>query len=107
MVNNKKEKLLKLLNYIRQRIKLISKNQNNFFYNRRWIYARLQLDERKGKGKIKKFLFSKKTNRCWRCKRDIKNKKGIVLHRKNGNKGYSKENSVLIHKSCHQELHNR
>jgi hypothetical protein len=101
-----KENREKLLGYIRKRLKIISNNENELFYNRRWIFARLQLDERKEKNRIKKILFSKDSVRCYHCKRKIIIKKGIELHRKNGNQGYYKENSVLIHRNCHQKLHN-
>jgi len=70
----------------------------------RWVYARLQLDERREKPAIKHRLWD---GGKWRCPIDgtgAESLKGLDLHRIDPTLGYSVENCVLLHRLCHQRL---
>jgi len=77
---------------------------DKWFYANRFVYARLQLDERKTKTAVKKQLFENNPT-CPYCKESIENKRGIHLHRLDGDKGYSLENCALMHPDCHTKYH--
>lgn len=70
----------------------------------RWVYSRLQLDERSGKPAIKQKLWD---GGRWKCPIDGKGAeslKGLELHRVDPNLSYSIDNCVLLHRECHQGL---
>jgi len=103
-----KEELDNLLDETRNEINKLSKNDpDKQFYINRFIFARLQLDERKTKTQIKKELFLEETicfyKKC--ARKEFDTRKGVHLHRRNGDKGYSLENCVLMHPECHQKFH--
>lgn len=77
---------------------------DKWFYANRFVFARLQLDERKTKTEIKKNLLES-DQPCFYCKKIFEIKTGLHLHRMDGNKGYSKENCVLMHADCHIKYH--
>ena len=70
----------------------------------RWVFARLQLDERKAKRPIKEELWEIGDRSCHKCHKAFPSLKGVELHRLDPNTGYSLENCVLLHKSCHQKI---
>lgn len=104
----KTPELEQILAKIRETIKVYSNgNPDKWFYANRFIFARLQQDERKTKDKIKADL-SDQNSKChyWNCpEKDIKDLKGIHVHRLDGLKGYSLENCVLSHGDCHENIH--
>ena len=70
----------------------------------RWVYSRLQLDERSGKPAIKQKLWD---GGRWKCPIDGKGAeslKGLELHRVDPTLSYSIDNCVLLHRECHQGL---
>ena len=75
-------------------------NEDDLFLINRWVYARLQQDERKEKDKIKAHLLEKSGARCSKC--------GCIgsldLHRMNNRKSYSVGNCVLLCPDCHRDL---
>lgn len=75
-----------------------------WFYANRFIFARLQLDERKTKVKVKKYLLDNNSV-CHRCGRPFETRIGVHLHRVDGEKGYSRANCVLMHGPCHVQHH--
>lgn len=75
-----------------------------WFKINRYVYARLQLDERKIKDKIKSGLGQ---SVCHLCGNRIRILRGSHLHRPDGSKGYSLSNAVLTHKKCHERHHVR
>lgn len=87
---------------IKERIRRESKNEDEWFYLNRFVYSRLQLDGRPPP-KLKNKLF-KETPICYVCKKKFESKKGVEIHRLNGEKGYSENNCVLVHKECHEKL---
>ena len=77
---------------------------DKWFYANRFVFARLQLDERSTKTQIKKELLE--VNKpCDYCGNPFYDKKGIHLHRVNGECGYSRVNCVLMHSECHTKFH--
>lgn len=94
-----------LLKHIRFVIHEAAQGDTTFeFKLRRWIYARLQLDERKTKNSIKQKLWDSGKTKCQHCKKKFSSLKGIELHRINSSLEYSVENCELIHKHCHQKI---
>jgi len=77
---------------------------DKWFYANRFVFARLQLDERKTKTQIKKELLEA-NKPCYYCDKPIDNKVGVHLHRINGGRGYSVDNCVLMHPDCHTKYH--
>ena len=74
------------------------------WYANRFVFARLQLDERKAKAGIKQGLISA-NQACHACGKGFGSAKGIHLHRLDGSRGYTDENCVLMHGPCHQKWH--
>jgi len=77
---------------------------DKLFYANRFVFARLQLDERKTKTQIKKKLLEA-GNPCCYCDKPFENKVGMHLHRLDGEQGYSFENCALMHPDCHKKYH--
>ncbi len=73
---------------------------DKWFYANRFVFARLQLDERRTKTQVKKDLLAAGKPSHY-CREPIDNKVGIHLHRRDGNRGYSADNCVLMHGECH------
>lgn len=73
------------------------------FYCNRYVFARLQLDERKTKANIRKELL-RAAELCYYCKKPFDSQKNLHLHRLNSEKGYTKDNCVLLHLECHIEI---
>jgi hypothetical protein len=95
----------KILDTVRQTISDYAGNdRDKWFYANRFVFARLQLDERKTKTKIKKKLIESNIP-CHYCNKPFEKKTGIHLHRLSNNCGYSSENCVLMHSDCHIKFH--
>ncbi len=77
---------------------------DRWWYANRFVFARLQLDERKTKTGIKQKLISS-GQPCHACRGAFASRKGIHLHRLDGAKGYTEGNCVLMHGPCHQKWH--
>ncbi len=77
---------------------------DKWFYANRYVFARLQLDERKIKSRIKGELIETDAP-CAYCQRRFESKTGIHLHRIDSKRGYSLENAVLMHAECHNRHH--
>lgn len=102
------EILEKILNDVRKAILNYSgNNPDTWFYANRFVFARLQLDERRTKNKIKKKLFQTRPACHYKeCpQKKLESLKGIHLHRQNRNKGYCSKNCVLVHSECHKKIH--
>lgn len=96
-----------ILHDVRKKIRKASgDNYDSWFTANRFVYARLQLDERKLKGKIKKILIERKKKCGYRhCpNKTFLSEKNIDLHRIDLAKGYSQENCVLLHPACHRKV---
>ncbi|MCX5644662.1 MAG: hypothetical protein NTZ17_08240 [Phycisphaerae bacterium] len=82
---------------------------DRLFYVNRFVFARLQVDERKTKTKIKKELLDADSPSCGYsgCTHggSIESRRGIHLHRRNTTRGYSRDNCVLMHADCHTKYH--
>jgi len=79
-------------------------DRDKWFYANRFVFARLQLDERRTKTQVKKKLFES-NQPCYYCKKHFKNKTGVNLHRLDDERGYSLDNCVLMHSECHKKFH--
>ena len=77
---------------------------DRWWYANRFVFARLQLDERKIKTGVKKSLLEP-APKCHLCGKPFETQKGIHLHRLDDSKGYSQQNCVLMHAECHQQHH--
>jgi len=78
---------------------------DKLFYGNRFVYARLQLDERGSKPAIKRTLFEAAPI-CYVCGKPVEFK-GTEVHRIDGARGYTLENCALLHRECHQQLSSR
>jgi len=79
-------------------------DSDKWFYANRFVFARLQLDERKTKTQIKKELMEA-NKPCHYCDKPFEKKVGVHLHRLDGERGYSLENCALMHGDCHKKYH--
>lgn len=79
-------------------------DQDRLFYVNRYVFARLQLDERKVKTTVKSHLLDA-NQPCYLCSKSFKSRVGIHLHRLDGTRGYSDDNCVLMHPECHTRYH--
>jgi hypothetical protein len=77
---------------------------DKWWYANRFVFARLQLDERKTKTDIKRRLFEANVP-CHYCGKAFETRRNVPLHRLDRTKGYSDKNCVLIHTECHQQCH--
>lgn len=77
---------------------------DKWWYANRYVFARLMLDERKTKARIKRQLLDG-SRPCHFCERPFDTTKDIHLHRVDGSKGYSDGNCVLGHGECHRRFH--
>ncbi|MCK5114487.1 MAG: HNH endonuclease [Phycisphaerae bacterium] len=77
---------------------------DNWWYANRFVFARLQLDERKTKTSIKRELFDA-NKPCHYCGKPFETKYNVHLHRLDQTKGYNKDNCALMHAECHQQCH--
>lgn len=94
-----------ILKMARESIKKISENDpDKWFYANRYVFARLQLDERKTKTDIKRRLIDSNSP-CHYCGKSFESKKDICLHRLEGSRGYNQENCALMHRNCHTRYH--
>jgi len=98
-------KLEEILETTRTRIsEYADGDRDKLFYANRYVFARLQLDERKVKTQIKKRLIDG-GQPCSYCGRPFESKVGLHLHRVDGHRGYSLDNCVLMHRECHERYH--
>ncbi len=74
------------------------------FYANRFVFARLQMDERRAKIQIKKHLFETQA-KCPHCGETFQQRSGIHLHRIDATGAYSIGNCALMHAACHRESH--
>ena len=79
-------------------------NEDKWFYANRFVFARLAIDERKTKAKIKKNLLNSGA-KCNFCDKEFKSKKNVHIHRIDSDKGYTKHNCSLMHPECHEKHH--
>ena len=77
---------------------------DRWFYANRFVFARLQLDERRTKTQIKAELM-KSGVACHYCGQAIGDRSGVHLHRIDGERGYSAGNCALMHAECHGKYH--
>lgn len=77
---------------------------DRWFYANRFVYARLQLDERKTKTGVKKALFDANAF-CHHCGKPFKTRRGVHIHRVDEERGYSDNNCALMHRECHRRHH--
>lgn len=77
---------------------------DKWWYANRFVFARLQLDERKTKTGVKKKLLDADSP-CHACGKPFESKRDIHLHRLDGSKAYSGANCVLMHAECHRRYH--
>ena len=74
---------------------------DRLFTINRYVFSRLQLDERKPHKKLKTALY-KANNKCCGCGKRIKELKDVHIHRIDSRKAYRLENCQLMHPNCHQ-----
>ena len=93
---------------LEQTRKLIDEQANGdpdkWWYANRFVFARLNLDERKTKTDIKRRLFEA-NGPCNYCGKTFETKRNVHLHRLDSSKGYRDENCALMHAECHQKYH--
>jgi hypothetical protein len=78
---SKESKARKILEHTRTLIaEASSSSADDRFYINRFVYARLQLDERAKKPQ-KSTLFHKQNGKCYLCKKPIGNLKDTDIHR--------------------------
>ena len=77
---------------------------DKWWYANRFVFARLQLDERRTKTDIKKKLIES-DQPCRYCGKPFESAKGICIHRIDGARGYHLDNCALMHADCHEKFH--
>jgi hypothetical protein len=80
-------------------------DSNAWFEINRWVYSRLQSDERRKKPK-KIELWNKQNGRCYcyYCKKKIDDIKSTHVHRIDPTRWYVEDNVALVHGNCHPKL---
>jgi len=101
---SKKSKARRILEHAKALItEASSSSANDWFYINRFVYARLQREERDKKPE-KGALSHKQNGKCYLCKKPIENMEDTDIHRLNRDRWYLEEgNSVLVHRTCHQQ----
>ena len=93
-----------ILNHARVMIREIANDHEDFeFKLNRWVYARLQPDERKKKGPVKRELWEMGAKSCGDCRKRFRVIKGVEIHRKDPKRAYSVDNCELLCRGCHQK----
>ena len=77
---------------------------DRWWYANRFVFARLQLDERKTKTGVKQKLLDAGCP-CHSCGKLFDSRRDVHLHRLDGSKAYSDANCVLMHAECHRHHH--
>jgi hypothetical protein len=77
---------------------------DKWFYANRFVFARLALDEKKTKTKIKKALLNSGA-KCHLCGKEFESKKNVNIHRIDDDRGYTEGNCSLMHPECHVKHH--
>ena len=91
-----------ILEQTRKLIQIASQGDPDAWFEiNRWVYTRLQLDERRKKPK-KSDLYNKQRGLCHLCKKDPLDLKEADIHRLDDTKWDDDDNSVLVHRICHQ-----
>jgi len=94
-----------ILSHVRELIRQhAGDDADKWWYANRFVFARLQLDERKTKASIKQKLIAEK-RLCRYCGNQFETRQNIHLHRLESSKGYSDTNCVLMHADCHTKHH--
>jgi len=70
----------------------------------RWVFSRLQLDERRLKQPVKQALWDAGARSCPVCGKAFVSLKALHLHRKDPKLDYTASNCVLLHARCHLTL---
>ncbi|MBM4017418.1 MAG: hypothetical protein FJ288_03675 [Planctomycetes bacterium] len=81
-----------------------SGDPDKWWYANRYVFARLQLDERQTKTAVKRRLLDAGAT-CHVCATAFDSTRGVHLHRLDADRGYSEANCVLMHPECHQKHH--
>lgn len=77
---------------------------DKWWYANRYVFARLQLDERRTKTGIKRDLLATQEN-CPACGEPLAGASGLHLHRLDSTRGYREGNCALMHPDCHRAHH--
>jgi 5-methylcytosine-specific restriction endonuclease McrA len=67
----------------------------------RWVYSRLQQDEKQKKTPLKKSLWDAGVHACQRCGKPFASLRGVHLHRIDASKNYYDGNCQLLCSICH------
>lgn len=93
-----------ILNYVRFTMQLAAKDDSTLYFKlNRWVYSRLMQYEIQLKKPIKQALWDSGIRACQSCRKEFSNIKGLEIHRKDSDLGYSKENCELLCRLCHQQ----
>ena len=95
-----------LLNHVNFVLDIAAGNNAELrFKLNRWVYARLQLTERRMKDPIKKQLFDAGIKACQApgCGKTFASLKNVEIHRKNNERAYSIKNCMLVCRQCHEK----
>jgi 5-methylcytosine-specific restriction endonuclease McrA len=94
-----------ILNQVRRLITdYASGDRDKWWYANRYVFARLQLDERQTKMAIKHRLLQAAVA-CSVCGKGFDSRRGVHLHRTAEDRGYSEDDCVLMHAECHRKHH--
>lgn len=94
-----------ILNHVRFVVGLATEDDTHLrFKLNRWVFSRLLQDEIRVKRPIKKKLWESGMRTCQACGDPFASSKGVELHRKDSDKGYSVENCELLCRECHEEI---
>jgi hypothetical protein len=93
-----------ILSRVRSMIRRAAGNNEVLHFKiNRWVFARLLQDEIRIKRPIKKSLWDSGIRACQGCGKPFHSLKGVEIHRRRGDQGYSKDNCMLVCRDCHEK----
>lgn len=106
LTNEQREGARKILQYVADEVERIAGGDPDLSFRlRRYVHARIQGKNRPPE-KLRGRLFDEQEGMCKFCRKPITQLKGTDMHRV-GPGRYTEENTVLVHRACHQEHHLR
>ncbi len=110
LTNAQRDAAIRILRYIRGEIERIATGDEDLAFRlHRYIHARVQMDNSgtsQERQKRQKRLFDKQGGKCALCGQPFEKLSGAEMHRTTPGR-YTDENTVLVHRDCHQEQHLR
>lgn len=106
LTNAQRDAAREILRYVAAEVERIANGDLDLSFRlRRYIHARIQLKNRPPE-KLRRRLFDKQGGVCPFCREPVTKLKGTDMHRV-GSGRYTEENTILLHRDCHEDHHRR